>query len=630
MNNDPSILNSNTKISKLSGLLNEYRGKPLDEDLSKKIENICTGSNTDFAEKDTEITIISENTERPKERRELERRNKDKIIDVIGIGLCLLDKDLKITWANQTLCNWLNLKDSPVGSCCHDIYRCNDIGTGTCPAANVFKGGTGNIIETWIESKDKKIMCVQHVAMPILDGYGNPSNVLILTIDATESEKTVNSLLLLQRFGEAMQGTLHLDKLLHLILTCVTSGYAFGFNRARLFLINKEHNVLNGKLAVGPSSPEEASRIWQEMSSKYGSLKDILEGLNHSHNIDTPLNTMTKLMVYPLTDTREVVISCAKEKTPIIIKKATEDTRVTEGFRRSLGVDEFVCVPLIAKNESIGVIVADNAYTGEPISEDRVNTLTMFANQAALAIENAETYKKLEDKINQLTETQKRLIRSEKLAAIGSMSSYVAHEIRNPLVTIGGFAKSLSNFNFEDSTIKTNVDIIMEEVKRLEKILINITDFAKPSTLEKVDTQICEIMEDTCILMENYFLEKHIKLNKDFETDVPVISVDPAQIKQVFLNILMNAVEAMPDGGDLNIKIMSTTESIETDITNSGKSIPQNILQHIFDPFFTTKPNGTGVGLSVSLQIIENHGGGIDVKSRSGEGTTMSITLPIK
>jgi hypothetical protein len=210
------------------------------------------------------------------------------------------------------------------------------------------------------------------------------------------------------------------------------------------------------------------------------------------------------------------------------------------------------------------------------------------------------------------------------------MSSYVAHEIRNPLVTIGGFAKTLSRFTFTDSKIKTNIDIIIEEVKRLEKILNNITDFGKPSTLEKVDTQICKIMEDTCILMESYFQEKHIKLHKRFEANIPEISVDPGQIKQVFLNIIMNAVESMPDGGDLDVIIKSVYKSIEIDIIDTGKSIPQRVLQNIFDPFFTTKPSGTGVGLPVSLKIIEDHGGNIDVKSKHGKGTRMLLTLPIK
>jgi Signal transduction histidine kinase regulating C4-dicarboxylate transport system len=635
MNNDLSKTNSETTINRIRNLLNEYRGVPLDESFLKKIEEVCLDLRADCTKEDTEITETLENDERSeiskgfKERRKLERRSKDKIIDVIGVGLCLLDKDLKITWANQTLCDWLNLKDSPLGKHCHDIYHCDEVGTGSCPATNVFNGKAGDIIETWIESGTLKTMCVQHVAIPISNGEEDVNSVLVLTIDSTESEKTVHKLLLLQKLGEAMQGTLHLDKLLHLILTCVTSGYAFGFNRAMLFLVNKEHNVLNGKLAVGPSSHEEANQIWKELSGKYSSLENIFEELDFSHNIDTPFNTMVKLMVYSLSDTREVVISCAKEKKPIIIKDAVNDPRVTQEFRKALGVNEFVCVPLIAKNETIGVIVADNIYTAEPISGDPVSTLTMFVNQAALAIENAETYKRLEDKINQLTETQQRLISSERLAAIGSMSSYVAHEIRNPLVTIGGFAKTLSRFTFTDSKIKTNIDIIIEEVKRLEKILKNITDFGKPSTPEKIDTQISEIMESTCMFMENYFREKNINVHKEFETDVPEIAVDLIQIKQVFLNILMNAVEAMPDGGNLDIKIRSGIESIEIEIVDNGEGIPKEVLENIFNPFFTTKPNGTGVGLPISLKIIEDHGGNIDVKSMPGKGTTMSLTLPV-
>ncbi len=600
---------------------------PLDENFSKKIEEACLDLGADSTQEDTEHPNVSKGF---KERRALERRNKDKIIDVIGVGLCLLDKELKITWANKTLRDWLQLKESPLGKHCHDIYHCDEVGTGSCPATNVFNRRAGGIIETWIESENLKKMCVQHVAIPIRNGEENINSVLILTIDSTESEKTVHKLLLLQKLGEAMQGTLHLDKLLHLILTCVTSGYAFGFNRAMLFLINKEHNVLNGKLAVGPSSREEAKQIWKELSSKYNSLKDIFKELDFSHNIDTSFNTMANLMVYSLSDTREVVVSCAKEMRAIIIKDAVNDPRVTQEFRKTLGVNEFVCVPLIAKNETIGVIVADNIYTGEPISDDRVSMLTMFVNQASLAIENAETYKRLEDKINQLTETQQRLIRSEKLAAIGTMSSYVAHEIRNPLVTIGGFAKTLSRFTFTDSKIKVNIDIIIEEVKRLEKILNNITDFGKPSKPEMVDTQICEIMENTCMLMENYFQEKHIRLQKKYETSLPEIPVDPTQIKQVFLNILMNAVESMPDGGKLDVNIESVDESIKIYIIDTGKGIQQGVLQDIYDPFFTTKPSGTGVGLSVSLKIIEDHGGTIGATSKQEKGTTMLITLPTK
>ena len=622
-------------VNKIKKLLNKSKGMVLDGSLFESLEEMCDdlGSQLKNGKIGTEnLSVKNEENEDSKileEQIQEEREIFDNVIDVMGVGLCLIDKNSKVIWANDTLKEWLNLNESPVGSHCSDIYHCDVVGTDKCPAELVLKGKEGHIIQSWVTTKAKKRMCIQHIAIPITNKHSETGNILLLTVDVTESEKMVHRLLLLQQFGEITQGTLHLDKLHHLILTCITADYSFGFNRAILFLINKDLNVLNGKLAIGPSSSGEATRICKEMSSNH-SLFEIVQKLDYSHNIDTSLNTMAKLMVYSLADTKEVVTLCTKEKKPIIVRDAAKDTRVTDEFRKALGVNEFVCVPLIAKSEPIGVIVADNAYTAEPISDERVNTLTMFVTQASLAIENAVTYKNLEDKINQLTETQQRLIRSEKLAAIGSMSSYVAHEIRNPLVTIGGFAKTLSRFTFTDSKIKVNIDIIIEEVKRLEKILNNITDFGKPSKPEKIDSQICEIMENTCMLMENYFQEKHITLQKRYETGIPEVPVDPTQIKQVFLNILMNAVEAMPDGGKLDVNIESVNDSIKIYIIDAGKGIQHGVLQNIYDPFFTTKQSGTGVGLSVSLKIIEDHGGTIDAISEQEKGTTMLLTLPIK
>jgi signal transduction histidine kinase/PAS domain-containing protein len=623
-------------LKKIKKMLSESKGKVLDDNLLGSLEEMCEDLGSQLKKGEVvagNLSVKNEENEESKmleEQIQEEREIFDNVIEVMGAGLCLIDKNSKIIWVNDTLKEWLNLNKSPVGGNCSDIYHCDVVGTDKCPAELVLKGKEGHMIQSWVTTKAKKRMCIQHIAIPITNKNSETGNILLLTVDVTENEKMVHRLLLLQQFGEITQGTLHLDKLLHLILTCITADYSFGFNRATLFLINKELNVLNGKLAIGPASSEEATRILKVMSGTHNSLIDIVDKLDYSHNIDTPLNTMTKLLVYSLADENEVVTICTNEKKPIIVKDAAKDPRVSDEFRKAMGVNEFVCVPLIAKSEPIGVIVADNVYTAEPISDERVNTLTMFVNQASLAIENAETYKRLEDKINQLTETQQRLIRSEKLAAIGSMSSYVAHEIRNPLVTIGGFAKTLSRFTFTDAKIKVNIDIIIEEVKRLEKILNNITDFGKPSKPEKIDAQICEIMENTCLLMDNYFQEKHITLQKKYETGMPEVPVDPTQIKQVFLNILMNAVESMPDGGKLDVNIESVDKSIRIYIIDTGKGIQQGVLQNIYDPFFTTKPSGTGVGLSVSLKIIEDHGGTIDAISEQEKGTTMLLTLPIK
>jgi hypothetical protein len=129
--------------------------------------------------------------------------------------------------------------------------------------------------------------------------------------------------------------------------------------------------------------------------------------------------------------------------------------------------------------------------------------------------------------------------------------------------------------------------------------------------------------------MENYLQERYVNLYKEFEPDIPQVLADPTQMKQVFLNILMNAVESMPNGGDLTVKITTVNKSIKIDIIDTGKGMTKEALKNIFEPFFTTKPYGTGVGMAVSLKIIEDHGGNINVESEWGKGTTMSLTLPI-
>ena len=366
-------------IGKIRKVLNKSKGMVLDEDLLNNVENICQGVESNLKKKKSRTVELSKKSVKEDESKKLEEQIQEErnifgnIMEVIGAGLCLLDKDSKVVWANDTLKEWLDLKESPIGTHCSSIYHCDVAGTDKCPAVRVFKGEEGHLLESWVTTKTEKRMYIQHIAIPITNKEGILENILLLTVDVTKSEKLVHRLLLLQQFGEITQGTLHLEKLLHLILTCITADYSFGFNRTMLFLINKELDVLNGRLAVGPSSLEEATQIRTEMSSKHNSLKDIIDRLDYSHNIDTPLNTMTKLMVYQLSDTSEVVTICAKEKKPIIVKDAAKDTRVTDEFRKALGASEFVCVPLIAKNEAIGVIVADNVYTEEPISDDRID-----------------------------------------------------------------------------------------------------------------------------------------------------------------------------------------------------------------------------------------------------------------
>ncbi|MBI2470076.1 MAG: GAF domain-containing protein [Planctomycetes bacterium] len=551
------------------------------------------------------------------------------VVNALDAGFAVLDKDLNIIWANERLPVMFNLEYDPVGKICRDVYKCECNDNKTCSVLQALSSGKKQFSETQLITERGERRYIQNITTPVKDEKNNITHLLKLSINVTAQEEKIHQLSLLRKLAELMQGTLQIDRLLHLILTCVTAGTALGFNRARLFLVDKERNIVYGKMAVGPSSIEEANRIWSEIIKKYEKLEDLIKASEDNYRDDTPLHMITRLMAYSLSDEKEIIVTCIKEKRPILERNAFSNPNINKNFVNMIDAREFVVVPLVVKDEAIGVICADNYYSQKPIMEEHVLLLSTFANHAALAIENAEAYKKLGEKVMQLKETQERLIRSERLAVIGNMAAYIAHEIRNPLVTIGGFARSILRASNQGEQIRHGAGIIVEEVSRLERILANIMDFSKPVESVKVSSQINEILENTCSLMEPYFKNGRIKLARKFNATIPKVVIDPTQIKQVFLNLMKNAVESMPGGGTLTLETVVEDGHVIIKITDTGEGMTAEIMQNIFVPFFTTKVDGTGVGLAVSQKIVDDHGGFIKVKSSLQEGTTFSIYLPI-
>lgn len=552
------------------------------------------------------------------------------LTDALDAGLSVLDKDLTIIWVNKTLPNMLNLHYNPVGRKCREVYACECQDSRHCSVLQALSTGkkTSNEIQLITESGVRKY--IRNITTPVRDGGNNIAYLLKISLDITQQEEKVRRISLLRKFAEVMQGTLQIDRLLHLALTCVTAGSALGFNRARLFLVDKEQNVIYGKMAVGPSSLEEASKIWSEIAHKHEDLDDLIDASVKTRHYDTPLHKTTRLMAFSLTDEKEIIVSCVKTKKMILERNAFSNDQIDKKFVNAVGVNEFICVPLVVEGDAIGVICADNAYNRKPITEEQVELLSIFASRVALAFANAETYRKLWEKNQQLKETRERLIRSERLAVIGNMAAYIAHEIRNPLVTIGGFARILMREYADHKKVKQHTEIITEEVNRLEKILANIMDFSKPIETVKTLIQINELLENTCYLMGPYLKSAHIQVSKKFDPSIPKIIVDQTQMKQVFLNLIKNAAESMTQGGKLTVESMTEDEYIKIDFTDTGEGMTPEILQNLFTPFFTTKVDGTGVGLAVSQKIIDDHNGFIKIKSVPKEGTTFSISLPIK
>jgi PAS domain S-box-containing protein len=224
------------------------------------------------------------------------------------------------------------------------------------------------------------------------------------------------------------------------------------------------------------------------------------------------------------------------------------------------------------------------------------------------------------------------LIQSEKLALVGKMSSNIAHEVRNPLVPIGGFARLIHKRLEEDSPLRKHTNIMIKEIDRLERLLHNLLYFTKdiepvfqPVMINKLIETIIALYKDTC-------LEKNIKVNTDLSPDIPVTNIDPSCMKQALINIMVNSIHAMPNGGALTIKSSIGKKNrksyVSISIMDTGKGISKDVTKNIFDPFFTTRAHGMGLGLALTKRIVEVHGGEVTVESEEGKGSTFTINIP--
>jgi two-component system NtrC family sensor kinase len=244
---------------------------------------------------------------------------------------------------------------------------------------------------------------------------------------------------------------------------------------------------------------------------------------------------------------------------------------------------------------------------------------------------------KVQERTAEIAAVHSQLVRSEKLASLGQLVAGIAHEINNPLSGILMYGTLFVNNKTLDPVLREDAVVIVRETERCAEIVKRLLEFSRTSIPNKKPRSITDIMSNTLALVEHQASLNDIEIIREFEPDLPQIQVDPTQIEQVFINMLVNASQAMPDGGQLTISIRHdrSKNCIVTDIADTGHGIDEAHMPKIFDPFFTTKDGsedgtgGTGLGLSVSYGIIQNHGGRIRVKSEVGIGTTFTIELPI-
>jgi two-component system sensor histidine kinase HydH len=231
--------------------------------------------------------------------------------------------------------------------------------------------------------------------------------------------------------------------------------------------------------------------------------------------------------------------------------------------------------------------------------------------------------------ITELQHLKKEIARSQRLASLGSLAAGVAHEIRNPLSSIKGFATYFRERYRDNPEDEKTAGIMIQEVDRLNRVISQLLDYARPMTMQRQKTPVQTIIRHALRMIETQAREKRITLQADLPADIPAAGIDPDRMKQVFLNLFLNALGAMEDGGRLSVALAELPgERIRIEIRDTGVGIAPEDLGRIFDPYFTTKPSGAGLGLAIVQKIVDAHGGEIQVESTPGQGTTVTILLP--
>jgi two-component system NtrC family sensor kinase len=292
--------------------------------------------------------------------------------------------------------------------------------------------------------------------------------------------------------------------------------------------------------------------------------------------------------------------------------------------------EAILCVPLVIHNRVIGAIELVNNLDGQ-FNEQDLALLNAMAASVAVAVDNANLYAELNDFAEELERSQAQLVQAEKMAAIGRLAASLAHEINNPLQAIHNTLHLSSQAALGSEKRLRYLNMAQDEVQKLIEIVQRMLDFYRPSRGDAGPTEINEVIERVLALARKRLRHSNVEVHTDLSDDLPTLSLVADQISQVFLNLVINAIEAMPDGGDLWLETALSADEDEIVITfrDSGIGMSSEEIASLFEPFYTTKVDGTGLGLAISYGIIERHRGVIEVSSRPGVGSTFVVRLPV-
>lgn len=463
--------------------------------------------------------------------------------------------------------------------------------------------------------------------------------------------------------------TVELDEILLAILVGITAKEGLRFNRAFLALFDDFGKVLQGRLAIGPSTRDDARTIWEELENKHLNFLDIVHNMKESCvRDDLQVNRIAKALRVNNEDKDNILIQSTIKRRSIRVAREnngipqfierratrleTDGTAVSVDRRKQsaedqgeklqvphdlielLGEDNFVVVPLYSPRSSFGVIIADNFVTGRKIADGHVGALELFASQASLAIEHSHLYMDMQRQLaelgtlyHELEINKDQLVEAERYSALGHMSAQLVHAIRNPITSIGGVSRILEKKITNDEWQKY-LRVMIKETERLESTLQDLFDFVTHTAFQKQKTPLYSLLKKTLLLLQSELKKQGVKWEFDLQEPEPTIYIDEQQVRQMFLHLFKNAIEAMPGGGTLTVVAMNLDKGVQVSVLDTGIGIHDMHIDKAKDPFFTTKTYGTGMGLTMVDRIVKGHGGKFSIKKRDSGGLEVTVNLP--
>lgn len=442
---------------------------------------------------------------------------------------------------------------------------------------------------------------------------------------SAENDRKYRELSLLYRLSRALHGTMRLNELMHLILSAATLPDGGGFERAMLLMVNARSGTLQGILGVTRETATSilpsavGVRAWEHLE---------IDPESREAQRQTVFCRQVIGMRFSLEEAQCPLARSARDGHILAVEEGTEGSC----FPEDLGMGSYVCAPLLGRNRVLALLVVDNP--SEPgITPGRLRFLELFASQAGTAMENSMLVHRLETAHQELRETQERLIQGEKMAVLGEMAASVAHELRNPLVAIGGFAQRLERQLEGQGREREYAGIIAREVQRMERLLGDILAFSKKNMLCYSEFRLEEVIQDVLAVAADTLAQRNIDTLLEISPGLPVLRGDDKKLRQVVTNLVDNACQAMEaTGGELTVRaypcLLRGEAGVALEVVDTGGGISLEVLRNIFNPFFTTKAEGTGLGLPICHRIVEYHRGEIEVQNRE-RGAAFIVRLPV-